>query len=794
MATGAGVRTAEAGRTVGSLPGTLARWARRTFPAGRSLPGEQWERHHAFVLRVLAVLSVAVPLYAAMRGYGAAHVFGHAAPLLLLLAVARLAALPRSYRAVTAAVGLMTASALVVHSSNGQTEAHFMFFALLPLAALYAARTPFLAAVGYVAVHHFALGSVAPGSVFESNEPALGVVTVHATFVLVESWACLIAWRLFEDRRELVEHLVLQRTAQAREQRDAMAHLAAVVQSTDDAVMTTTTEGVVLTWNPGAERLYGYDAGEIVGRHISTVFPSGRPETLQATRAALAHTPSLLVERLHVRKDGTSFEALVTISTIYDDAGRTTGIAAIARDISRQKRSEEETLATARQLQEQADELTRLALHDPLTGLANRALMHDRLEHALSTRRETRNAVLLLDLDDFKSINDVFGHGVGDAVLIEVARRLESCVRPSDTVARLGGDEFVILMEDIEGCEDAVTVADRLLVSLGEPIHLARERFLVGGSVGITVTDRAEDRGTSELLRDADIAMYAAKTGGKDRYKLFEPGMHDEVVARTELLRDLRHAVTGEQLRLLYQPQVHLPTGRTTGVEALVRWERSEGELVMPGTFIPVAESAGLINAIDDWVLEEACTQLRAWDDAGLDPVRVAVNISASRLTTGDLAGTIAALTLTTGLDPTRLEIEITETVAAGHMAEAAETVTNVRALGVRVAIDDFGMGHSSLSRLQTFPLDRLKIDRSFVAPLDVHTTHGSIADAMFALGKSLGLEVVAEGVETEEHLQALRALGCVIAQGYLLGRPAPAAEIERLLRAGDPLERLTTC
>jgi len=762
-------------------PSLLGEWVRATLPSGKALPDADWERHHKLVMWVLLALLVAVPAYSAARGSQASHVVGYAVPLVVLTLGAGWNVLSRRWREVAAVMGLMTASALAVDASHGATEAHFMFFALLPLAAVYAAWTPFVLAVGYVAVHHFALGALVPASVFDHEGSVLGMAALHAVFVLVESLACLVAWRLFEDRRELVERLVVGRTAELSEQRNAATRMAAVVESTDDAVITTTPEGAIVTWNPAAERLYGYAAAEVVGEHIAMVHPPEGQGSFGAAMSALARNPSVSVERPNIRRDGTRFEASVTVSTIRDDAGTVTGLVGIARDITERKRRETEALATARKLEAQAEELARLALHDPLTGLANRALMHDRLEHAVATRRAGETAVLLLDLDNFKSVNDLSGHAVGDGVLIEAARRLRSCVRPTDTVARLGGDEFVVLVEDIEDAGGAVTVADRILTALGEPIEVGDETFAIDASVGITVTDGRRSRGPTELLRDADIAMYAAKAAGKGRYAFFETDMHDKLVAHTKLVRDLHHAVADGQLRLLYQPQVDLSSGHMTGVEALVRWEHPQRGLIGPDQFIPTAESTGTIVAIDDWVLREACHQLRAWDDAGLEALHMAVNVSARRLVSGDLADTIAAALQTTMVDPARLEIEITETVAVRHEANAVEAIKRVRALGLSIAIDDFGMGHSALSRLQSFPVDRLKIDRSFVASLTEGSERGSIADAMIAMGQSLGLYVVAEGVETHEHLRALRTLGCPSAQGYLFSKPVPATQIERL-------------
>ncbi|MGY1828914.1 putative bifunctional diguanylate cyclase/phosphodiesterase [Geodermatophilus sp. SYSU D01180] len=750
------------------------------LPRGRAMPAEQWAAHHLLVLRTLLALLAAVPVYALVRGSGVVSAVLHAAPLALLTALAWAPALGRNTRAAAAALGLMTAAALGVWLSGGATEAHFLFFALLPLAALYAARAPFLLAVGFVAVHHLVVGTLWPHAVFGHSVSALPMAALHAALVLLESWACLVAWRRFDDRRERVEQLVAERTAELRAQRDELARLAAVVQTTDDAVVTTTPDGRITSWNPGAERLYGWTAAEALGRHAS-MLSAGAPLPTDLTRL-----PPGSHERRHRRKDGSAFDALVTFSLIRDEDGTPTGIAGITRDITGRKRDEAEARAAARQLERQAGELARMALHDPLTGLANRALMQDRLEHALADRRARRHAVLLLDLDDFKAVNDVAGHEAGDAVLVAVARRLEASVRPADTVARLGGDEFVVLMEDVEGRRDVVTVAERLLGALRRPVGWGGEEFTVGGSVGVTFTDAADRRGMDDLLRDADLAMYVAKSGGKNRVRVFERGMREEVAAQDELVRDLRAAVGSGELRVLYQPQVDLRSGAVTGVEALARWQSHTRGLVEPAGFIPVAEASGVIDAIDDWVIGQACAQLRAWDDAGLPPLRVAVNVSPRRLATGDLAVSIAAAARDAGVDPGRLEIEVPEAVAAGP--DAAAGIREVRALGVHVAIDDFGTGASSLSRLQDLPLDRLKIDPSSVALLAAGAAAGSVADAVIALGNSLGLQVVAEGVEQPAQLAALRSLGCDAAQGHLFGSPVPADTVERLVRAGRPL------
>lgn len=449
------------------------------------------------------------------------------------------------------------------------------------------------------------------------------------------------------------------------------------------------------------------------------------------------------------------------------------------------------------------------AITDSLTGLANRRLLVDRIEQALMRQHRHGGAVavLMVDIDDFKAINDAHGHENGDRVLVGVGERLDVAVRGEDTIARvelggssppqrntvgrLGGDEFVVVLEGLGDPAEAALVAERIRSGLHSDVVVGAHQLVLGASIGIAVARSAGSVGATELLRDSDTAMHAAKRAGNGGYQLFEAEMHREVIARTRLVRDLRGAVNNEQLRLLYQPQVDVSSGRMTGVEALVRWEHPERGLIIPDEFIPTAESTGVIVDIDDWVLREACAQLRRWDDIGLPSLCMAVNVSARRLTTGDLATTVAAVLRDTEVAPERLEIELTETAAIKTDDDPVPTITRIRALGVRAAIDDFGMGHSALSRLRTFPVDRLKIDRSFITPLTIEGARGSIADAMIAIAQSLRLAVLAEGVETLEHLHALRVLGCPAAQGYLFSRPVPAETIERYAREESLLSSL---
>lgn len=348
----------------------------------------------------------------------------------------------------------------------------------------------------------------------------------------------------------------------------------------------------------------------------------------------------------------------------------------------------------------------------------------------------------------------------------------------------------MVVLEDLTDPADGAVAAERILAALQPPLVFAANEIWLAASIGITLAGSGSgaERSPGEVLRDGDTAMHAAKRAGKRRYQIFEAEMQQAILAHTELLRELRAAVAEKQLQLLYQPQIDVASGRITGVEALVRWSHPRRGLLTPDRFIPAAETSGMISAVDDWVMREACAQLREWDLAGLPALRMAVNVSTGRLITGHLAGDMAAVLADAQISPQRFEIELTETVAVEHDDDAVATLSSIRELGVSVAIDDFGMGHSSLNRLQSFPVDRLKIDRTFISSLTSDAASGSIAGAMITIGQSLGLEVTAEGVETHEHLRALRTLGCRSAQGFLFSKPVIADTIVGLARAGLPV------
>ena len=445
-------------------------------------------------------------------------------------------------------------------------------------------------------------------------------------------------------------------------------------------------------------------------------------------------------------------------------------------------------------VEEAEGHLRHQAFHDPLTNLANRALFTDRMDHAIlrGRRHGERCAVLLLDLDDFKGINDSLGHGTGDALLVEVAYRVNATLRQSDTAARLGGDEFAVLIEDAADACAVTTAAQRLVEELALPYDIEGGRILTSVSIGIAIAD-GESASTVDLLRSADIAMYAAKAAGKGRWELYERSRHHEVSDGLTLQNELPRALVEGEFAVVYQPQVDIRSGTITGVEALVRWNHPQRGLIAPDTFIPLAERTSLINQLDEWVLETACRQVQSWREQGLPAVRVAVNVSGRDLEDDDRLVTAVARTLeTTGIRPGDVEIELTESVAVAQHERALAILRRLRQLRVQVAIDDFGTGYSAFARLRGFPPDRIKIDREFVSGIAKDANDAALVAAMISMGHSIGMAVLAEGVESQDELEFLAEHGCDEVQGYLFSRPLPAAELEELLRHPERIAHTT--
>jgi diguanylate cyclase (GGDEF)-like protein/PAS domain S-box-containing protein len=496
----------------------------------------------------------------------------------------------------------------------------------------------------------------------------------------------------------------------------------------------------------------------------------------------------IVVVHKHYDTEGNERIVEVAAAPVWDAEGKLYAIVEHAHDITERKRYES-------LFREERERLRHLAHHDPLTGLPNRLLFQDRLAQALvkAHRTDTQLAVLFLDVDRFKGINDTLGHMVGDQVLKAIAQRLRKCMREEDTVARLGGDEFTILLEGLEHPEAAAKVAWKVLEGLRRPFTIGSHEFHIEASIGISLyPDNGPD--LDSLIKHADAAMYLAKEQGRGNYQFFSEALNERTRRQLALETALRRALKRGELSVYYQPQVALASGRIVAVEALVRWTNAELGSVPPGDFISVAEESGLIVTLGEWVLRSACAQLRRWHEAGCTSLRVAVNLSARQFRQRDLIERIHSVLIDTGISPRHLELELTESVLLAGTEEAIGVMEQLRALGVHLSLDDFGTGYSSLAYLKRFPLDRLKVAQEFVhdIPADPHDT--AIARAVVALAKSLELEVVAEGVESLEQCELFRALGCDYVQGYLLGRPLPAEDIETLLVGGGHVTIAELC
>lgn len=445
-----------------------------------------------------------------------------------------------------------------------------------------------------------------------------------------------------------------------------------------------------------------------------------------------------------------------------------------------------QTDVTERHIAEQ--QLLHDAFHDALTGLPNRALLMDRLEHVISRsqrRQDFLYAVIFIDLDRFKVINDSLGHLAGDLVLKTVSRRLEECIRPGDTVARFAGDEFIVLLEDLAEAADARIVADRIQQEVSRALKLDGQTIFTTVSMGIAAGNSSY-HAPDELLRDADNALYRAKAAGKARYEIFDPSMHAVAVAALELETDLRQAIERRELSLHYQPIVSLASGEISGVEALLRWNHPQRGMIPPAAFIPMAEETGLIIPLGWWIVEEACSQLQRWKDSFPQQrsILMSINLSIRQFAEPDLTKRLEVMVRDTGVDPTGIAFEITESVLIENPEAVAPQLEQLRSAGFQLHLDDFGTGYSSLSYLHRFPIDTLKIDRSFVSRMRPEGKEADIIQAIIQLAGNLGMQVTAEGVETTEQLDRLRGMECGCVQGYLLSRPVPPTEIEELLRS----------
>ena len=550
-----------------------------------------------------------------------------------------------------------------------------------------------------------------------------------------------------------------------------------IVETALDAVIGMDAAGTITGWNAQAESIFGWSRDEAIGRSLAqTIIPPGYQEAHQRslTHFLAAGEARILGQRIEVEalhRDGHTFPAELSVSPIGLSGDGEMSFSGFVRDITHRKKAEET--------------IRHQAHHDALTGLPNRALFTDRLDQALAhARRAEQNvAVLFLDLDRFKIVNDTLGHASGDRLLIQVACRLRDCLRAEDTLARMGGDEFTVILPGVPastGGEAAVQVAENLLAALAAPILLDGHELRVTVSIGISLFPH-DGENAETLLKHADVAMYRAKEKGRSGYQLFTESMNVSALERLTLEADLRRALERDEFCLFYQPQFSANEEHIVGVEALVRWRHPTRGLVSPATFIPLAEETGLIVPLGDWVLEEACRQAAVWQ-AERRPLRVSVNVAARQLQRPDFAHYVAQTLAQAGLSPCWLDLELTESVLIENAVQARGTLRALRAQGLRVSVDDSGTGYSSLSYLRLFPLDVLKIDRAFVRDLTRDAADQAVVRALIDLAHGLNLEVVAEGVETSDQRDCLSALGCDVFQGFLFSAPVPLADLESLL------------
>lgn len=553
------------------------------------------------------------------------------------------------------------------------------------------------------------------------------------------------------------------------------------LNSIGDAVMSTDVWGRVTYLNAVAESMTGWSREEAAGHPLEEVFRIIDATTRESARNPMAFairgnkTAGLTTNCVLLQRNGTEIAIEDSVAPIHDRRGQVIGAVMVFHDVS-----------AARAL---SFKMSHLAQHDSLTDLPNRILLNDRLTEAtaLAHRHGRQLAVLFLDVDRFKHINDSLGHAIGDRLLQSVAQRLLACVRGSDTVSRQGGDEFVILLPEVAHARDACVSADRILTALRMPHHIDGHGLHVTASIGI-VTYPEDGVEAQTLMRNADSAMYYAKDSGRDNYQFFKPEMNLRAIERQTLESGLRQALEGQEFVLYYQPKMNLETGVLIGVEALIRWRHPQRGLVPPAQFIPVAEDCGLIVPIGRWVLSEACRQARAWQEAGMPPIRIATNVSTVELRAKDFISGVRAALTATGLDPACLELELTETFLMHEAKSTAVVLQALKDMGVQLALDDFGTGYSSLGYLRRFPVNTLKIDQSFVRGLTTDADDARIVSAVISMGRSLHMRVVAEGVETREQLAFLREQSCPEGQGYYFSRPAIAEEFTQLLKRGHRL------
>jgi diguanylate cyclase (GGDEF)-like protein/PAS domain S-box-containing protein len=650
--------------------------------------------------------------------------------------------------------------------------------AIIAMLVLFLVRHMVTVPVSRIHAHtrKMAAGDLEEALVLNARYPSSADDEIHQLANLMDGMRASLRDRsaaLLELNAQLTEAFTAKEIAlmQVRAHAEALELAAGVFAHTVEGIMITDAAGRILSVNPAFASITGYAAAEAVGKTPRLLRSHRQSEAFYRDLwESLNATGEWRGELWNRRKDGEAYLQWTSITTINDAAGQPYRRISVMTDITEVRRKDEH--------------IRHQAYHDTLTGLPNRSLLQNRLDHGIKAaqRDGTRIAVLFIDLDRFKVINDSLGHFVGDELLIQAARRLTDSVRASDTVSRQGGDEFVILAT-IDHIADAVHIAEKIVADMNLPFAIDQHRLNVGASVGISVYPQdGEDAAT--LLRNADVAMYAAKDAGRGTFRFFDAAMNDRAQHRLTMEAALRRALAHNEFELFYQPKICLADNRYCGMEALIRWRDPELGLVSPLDFIPLAEETGLIEPIGTWVLETACAQMRRWADGGVIAGPVAVNVSARQLDDPQFAATLEAILQRHGLDASHLQLEVTESTVMSDPETAIEALSKLAALGNTIAIDDFGTGYSSFSYLKRLPIHLLKIDRSFVTDVGNSREDEEIVTAIIQVALALKLMVVAEGVETRQQADFLNGLGCHFAQGYLYAKPLPLAEFEALVAA----------
>ncbi len=747
------------------------------LPVGQTLPDAEWERRHRGILALLWLLGAVLPLYGLARGHALDHDLASGAMLFAIAAVARRSSARRAVSSALTSYGLCLASAIAVHLSGGAIEAHFMFFVMIIVVSLYEDWRPFLIAFGFVVAHHSLMVVVDRASVYDHAGNPWLITLVHGGFVAAAGVACVVSWRCNEDVR--AESARARDRAGESDARFRSAFEEGPVGMALVEISQATGLGTLRQVNRTLCAQLGYRESALAGCDIATLLnPASVADIgadiarLRAGEIAVAHRETYLLHR-----DGYDFEGRLSMSLVGAAPGEPRDLIVQIEDVTERNRLK-------RELQDLAD-------HDPLTGLLNRRRFGSELTRRLSTVRRRGGAVLLMDLDGFKEVNDTVGHEAGDRLLTAVAEALQSGSRASDTVARIGGDEFAVLIDEATA-RDAKRIGERMLARL-------HERAVVGdgadarrpsASMGIIVYSATTRLSGDQLLNDADLAMYEAKAGGGARCVVYcadapDSGSSDGNASWPDRIRS---ALDEERFAIYAQPILDLHTGDVTNFELLLRMVGLDGEIIPPGAFLPVAERRGMIRTIDRWVIRQAVdllAGLTAKGDLDERPLHLHVNISGRSLSDTDFLGYIRAELRRSRVDARRLVFEITETAAIGNLDDACRFLTSLSELGCGIALDDFGAGFGSLHYLKNLPVDYLKIDGQFIQNLTTNPDDLVVVDSLVRMSRGLRMRTTAEYIEDAATLKLVKDLGVDFAQGYHVGRPGPARDVIDAARAG---------